>query len=83
MEKVFKLGVYMKSNGNLVTVETIDKAENVNMKYMIIDGRKCNGPIAKLLPKNVRPDMVLESSSLKLGWGPSAYMNKCEYLGEL
>ena len=85
MGKEFKLGVYMKPNGNLVSVEENHVSDRPHMKYCVIDGRKISGPIAKLLyPKlKDRPYLVLESSSLNLGWGPSRYLNECEYLGEL
>lgn len=81
--KEFKLGVYIKPNGNLITVSEIKEAENVNFKYEIMDGTKWNSfPYSLLSPVN-RPYKTIGSSSLSLGWGPSAFMNKCEYLTEL
>ena len=81
--KQFKLGVYIKPNGNLVTVEIDDNKETRNSKYIVVDGTKANYGIYMMFKKSERPFSLIGSSSLDLGWGPSAFMNTCEYLGEL
>ena len=82
-DKEFKLGVYLKPNGNLVTIE-----ENVHDDgrkfYIVLDGKRNNSRLCKLLLKPQDRSLIgWESSNLRLGWGPSKYLNNCEYLGEL
>lgn len=85
MDKEFKLGVYIKQNGGkLVTVE-VNKDYNTKERwpYLVINGDKNNSFPYNLLKPNSRPLAYITSSSLRLGWGPTAYLKKCDYLGDL
>jgi hypothetical protein len=82
-EKEFKTGVYMKPNGKLVLV-TFEFSEERNRElWHVYDGKKANSRLIRAFYPKVkdRPDIVLTGDSL--GWGPSSYLNKSEYLGEL
>ena len=77
--KDFKYGVYLKQNGNLVLLE-----KGVIYKYFILDGKKITNPLLMALYKKIKePIPYIVGVSTSVGWGPTKYLNKCEYLGEL
>lgn len=77
MERDFKYGVYMKASGHLVHVYQGDKR-----KYEVMDGRVDTRPLVRaLIPTPNQRMLVAEADSI--GWGPTSYLNKAEYLGEL
>lgn len=76
----FPLGVYMKPNGKLVLIEYSKEDE----LYFVFDGRVSNSPLAKLFfKKKDRPLAGWSCNVNRFGWGPTSYLHKCEYLGEL
>lgn len=78
-EKEFKYGVYIKPNGKLVLLDN----GGPNGKYHLLAGAKSNNPYIRLVfPRfKDRPDIGWCGETI--GWGPTAYLNKCEYLGDL
>ena len=75
--KEYKCGVYLKPNGNLVTVEIGE-----DKIFWVCTGQVSKSPLIKLL----RPDpmdRLLGWAGKCIGWGPTKFLEKCEYLGEL
>ena len=78
-EREFKHGVYMKLNGKLVSLEKGNR-----VKYHLLDGCKSKNKAINALYKIQganAPLMGWDGNSM--GWGPTSYLNHCEYLGEL
>jgi hypothetical protein len=83
-DKIFKPGVYLKPNGDLVAIFTELSDDGVYWKVM--DGRKCTNKVLNSFYKMQglpRPYMEWTSNSPRLGWGGTEFLLKCEYLGEL
>ncbi len=77
--KEFKDGVYLKPNGNLAIKYSFEKEGK--LKVYVDEGKSkrvaLKGGIKVMLP------IVIEGNNHKIGWGPCAFLNKSEYLGEL
>jgi len=76
-DRKFKYGVYMKPSGKLVVLEKGDTC-----KFCLLDGRKKLG--LRIIKKKVTVVLAYAGwHGETIGWGPTNYLNKCEYLGEL
>lgn len=74
----FKYGVYLKPNGKLVLLEKGEKN-----KYHLTDGRRSDNALFRLLKIKPSKRPYVGWSGNSMGWGPTKFLNKCEYLGEL
>lgn len=74
-EPIYKYGVYMKPNGKLVSLEN----GNSNGRYHLFTGKISMSPLARAFGYSI--DVGWCGSTLE--WGPTAFIKKCEYLGEL
>lgn len=82
-EQTFKKGLYRKPRSGKIVYVTKGMSEQFNREvWQVFDGRRANSPIIRAFYPKVkdRPQMVLEGDSL--GWGPSKYLLKAEYIGK-
>ena len=76
-ETNYKYGVYLKPNGHLFIVQKGKKN-----KYELDANKPIKNKLLKALYKaQGLPQPVLVFFSDSLGWGPTSFINKAEYLG--